>query len=418
MLLLLLLVSRSVVISEVMANPAGTSGAHGPEDRNEFVELYNGSTEAVDLFDWVIDDGDSPDRLVAWTDSTILADNPTLIINSTWLGPGQYAVVLDSEYTDPNPVGGWVRPYRFGDSALILTTRNTTIGNGLATSDPVLVVSPYGETVSTFGTPLDAADRLPRDPGDGIAWERIYADRPDHESNWLCCVDSAGATPGRKNSASSIVDLAVTELFLGSAANEPGQYVVCSVAVRNQGTTRADFWQLSVWLDRNGDSVPASAEFVARFDGVPLLPESSLVRACGFLCPESRTDLWARVEIVQDRNPTNNGRRLVVGPGQGRLLWLGLERFRPASAGFDDSLAIGYQLPEPGGRLTIAVVDLAGRYQRKLVDCRPVATSGRLSWDGRNATGAVVAEGIYVVRLEYRTKTGTVVEKLPVVVLR
>jgi len=169
---LLLGATGTVSITEVMANPRGPTGAHQPEDRNEFVELYNYGPEPVDLFAWTIDDGDAIDYIAAWTDSSLLQDNPTLRINETWLGPGAYAVVLDPEYADTAALGGFVRPYRFPDSTLILTVRNTTIGNGLAGNDPLVLISSsaYGfADTSTFGTPLDLTDGFPTDAGDGVS---------------------------------------------------------------------------------------------------------------------------------------------------------------------------------------------------------------------------------------------------------
>ncbi|MBS4015303.1 MAG: lamin tail domain-containing protein, partial [Candidatus Latescibacteria bacterium] len=45
-----------IVINEVMANPRGVTGAGYPEDRNEFVELFNVSQETVDVCGWRITD--------------------------------------------------------------------------------------------------------------------------------------------------------------------------------------------------------------------------------------------------------------------------------------------------------------------------------------------------------------------------
>ena len=45
-LLVLVLISGRIVVTEVMPNPAGSSGAREPEDRNEFVELHNLSDAA------------------------------------------------------------------------------------------------------------------------------------------------------------------------------------------------------------------------------------------------------------------------------------------------------------------------------------------------------------------------------------
>ncbi|MEO0023092.1 MAG: lamin tail domain-containing protein [candidate division WOR-3 bacterium] len=57
-LLAALILSR-IVVTEVMSNPAGADGARYPEDRNEFVEVYNAGSRAVDLFNYRISDGDA-----------------------------------------------------------------------------------------------------------------------------------------------------------------------------------------------------------------------------------------------------------------------------------------------------------------------------------------------------------------------
>ena len=418
-LLLALFASSPLIITEVMANPKGTSEAHGPEDRNEFVEIYNAGTESIDLYDWVIDDGDSPDRLVAWANPALLDSNPTVIINYTWLAPGRYAVVLDSEYLDPNPVGGYVRPYRFGDSTLILTTRNTTIGNGLAAADPLSLISPYGDTASTFGTPADTTDSLPRDAGDGFSWERIHSDRPDAAPNWMVSVDSSGSTPGRANSVSSIIDLAVTGLAIELGAQlEPGRPLVCSVLVANRGTVVTEDWRLIVWLDANGNKMPDPTEVIAVFPGLPVAPDSSMSRACRLVCPEVTTELWARVEAPADRDTSDNSCRLNVTPGGGHLLSLGLSSFSPNGDGREDSLPIFCRLPGSGGKLAVTVFNLAGRRCRSVFTGDAPGSSCRLDWNGRDDAGRTLPTGIYVVLLEYRLHGSTFTDKLPVVLER
>jgi flagellar hook assembly protein FlgD len=47
-----------------------------------------------------------------------------------------------------------------------------------------------------------------------------------------------------------------------------------------------------------------------------------------------------------------------------------------------------------------AVHDLAGRCVRTLADARFAPGSHRMTWDGRDADGRVVAAGVYFVRLE------------------
>ncbi|MEO0009114.1 MAG: lamin tail domain-containing protein [candidate division WOR-3 bacterium] len=232
-LLAALILSR-VVVTEVMSNPAGADGAQYPEDRNEFVEIYNAGSRAVDLFNYRISDGDAEDVIRAWTDSSILIRHPNVLIGTTWLKPGGYAVILDPEYTDPEGQGGFIQPYRFADSTLILTVGNTTIGNGLAVNDPVLI---YGyEDTTTFGTPDNLHDGFPFNPGDGYSWERIDINGPDAPDNWAVCPDSAGCTPGGQNAVAMRVDVALTRLeILDTSFPGAGEAFRLGVGVCNQG---------------------------------------------------------------------------------------------------------------------------------------------------------------------------------------
>ncbi len=418
-LLVLLLAASRVVITEVMANPAGPTGAHKPEDRNEFIELHNPGEEAVDLFNWTINDLDGVDWLVAWEDSSILISNPTLITNYTWLGPGAYAVVLDSEYTDPNPEGGYIQPYQFGDSTLILTTRNTTIGNGLATTDPLILASPYGDT-STFGTPSDSTDTIPCNPGDGLSWERISPDRPDTIDNWAVCPDPAGCTPGSPNSVSSLVDLALTMLDLEDPTGlEPNQAFYCLVGVANPGFEPATDWNLELFLDRNGNTLPDQDEHVQRLSGWSLPPGDDSVLRIRMTCPQVQTDLWARILCPADHDTINNRLRITLNPGSGtRLLNLATTSFSPDQDGFEDSLVVIYRLPDNRGKLKAAVFDLAGRAVCDLFNGKPENAQGTLCWDGRRNSGQPAPAGVYAVWLQYHRSDYDAAEKLPFLLYR
>ncbi|MCX6842545.1 MAG: lamin tail domain-containing protein [candidate division WOR-3 bacterium] len=418
-LLLTLLAASRIVITEVMANPAGISGAHMPEDRNEFVELYNPTESAIDLYGWTINDGDAVDQLTKWTDTTILTEDPSLRINQTWLAPHHFAVVLDPEYTDPAPTGGFVMPYHFGDSALILTVGNTTIGNGLATTDPVTVYSPYGDT-STFGTPADPTDSIPCDAGDGISWERIDVLGPDTFSNWMACRDAAGCTPGDSNSALTFLDLAVTGIALtDSTTAKPGEPLLVSITVANSGFRVTEAWSLTVFLDRNGNSRNDPDEDSAVFQGTNIPAGNDTAFSVRLACPAAKTDLWAKLTCVGDGDSTNNSMRLTIVPGGSeRMFDLNLSSFSPDGDGFEESLAVLYHLPEAKGTLKITVFNLGGKPVATLFSGRPPDVRGAVCWDGRNSTGARAPIGIYAVCVEYRAGAATRSEKLPVVLLR
>jgi hypothetical protein len=401
-----------------MANPSGVTGPHNPEDRNEFVELYNAGDSTIDLLDWTIDDGDAADRLRAWTDSSIL--NPeSLHLGTTLLDPGCYAVVLDPEYTDTAALGGYEQPYRFGPGTLILTVGNTTIGDGLTTNDPLLLCSDNGDT-SSFGTPTDTTDSIPCDAGDGISWERIDIPGPDTVSNWRACSDTAGCTPGAANSNTTFLDLAVTSIVLSdSAGTKPGEPLLAAVGVSNVGFMAAIAWDLSVFLDRNGNAAPDAGEYDTTLVVRSLQRGQAETLTARVTCPATKSDLWARLACSGDFDSTNNSMRLTIMPGGSeRMFDLNLSSFSPDGDGIEDSLVVLYYLPEAKGTLQVTVFNLGGRQVSTLFSGRPPDASGAVCWNGFSSSGARAPTGIYAICVEYRNGGESRSEKLPVVLLR
>jgi hypothetical protein len=211
-----------VVINEVMANVRGSeSGAGSPGDRNEFVELYNFSTDTIDVDGWFLDDGDARDILQAWTDTTI--NDPDVILNTTRIPPNFYAVILDPEYPDSGD-GNYLQPYDFPPSSIILTIGNTTLGNGLSTTDPISLFDRDTLLTDTYGTPSDTTDSIPNNPGDGLSMERIDPSLPDQETNWRPSTDPTGSTPGGVNSSSTIDidEVVINEVMANVKGSESG----------------------------------------------------------------------------------------------------------------------------------------------------------------------------------------------------
>ena len=91
-------------------------------------------------------------------------------------------------------------------------------------------------------------------------------------------------------------------------------------------------------------------------------------------------------EIVTDVQPT---------PQTG-LTW---EMSRPAPNPFGRETVLEYAVPEQA-RVRITVYDLAGRRVRVLEDAVLEPDRYRVTWDGRNESGRILASGIYFVRYE------------------
>lgn len=422
MLVLLLLMSGSpVVITEVMSNVLGAETSCG--DRNEYVEIYNNCPDTIDLAAFFLSDLDAiADPICPWDNDSILIQYPAVRIQSTLIYPFTYAVVLDREYTKDDTTGGNMQPYEFPDSTLILTTDDTTIGDGLSNNDPLLLYSTVNACTTSFGTPADSLDGFPSDPGDGISWERIDLARPDSATNWHPCLDSSGGTPGRVNSTMTAFDLAVEErsiIFIPAVLNA-GEDVSIELYVANYGFVEADDYMLQIFDDENKDSVLSVEECLVEIDGGPIPSYDSTRLSYTYRNPAQGIHvLWFRALCSGDDRPDNNtaGKELKVIGDIGELALMP-RVFTPDNDGIDDMLQIDYRLPDAGGYLTLALFDMRGRMLEMFCTREPVHTmSGTLFWDGR--IGDTPAQsGMYIVYLEYEHQNRTTKAKKTAVLAR
>ncbi|PIR41084.1 MAG: hypothetical protein COV31_03000 [Candidatus Yanofskybacteria bacterium CG10_big_fil_rev_8_21_14_0_10_46_23] len=126
-----------LLITEVYYDVDST---HGTEADNEWVELYNGTDQIINLKDWQIADSSLTDTL------------PELLLAS-----GQYALITKSGST----AGFWGWP---GETLLIIL--NNPIGNGLSNSgDALYLKNPIGEVVDSLSWGANSAVFDPSLPG-------------------------------------------------------------------------------------------------------------------------------------------------------------------------------------------------------------------------------------------------------------
>jgi hypothetical protein len=158
-------VYADIVINEVMANALD-------EDTGEFIELYNTGEEPVDVVGLKFTDGDATDII-----------QPFRKGDKGIIPPKSYGVILDSEYAEE---------YQIPDAAVLLTTKNTTLGNGLTTNDPITLFDETGKVLDTYSHPFN--------PGNGISAEKLDSLEGDEPDNWKESRDLSGSTPGKENS--------------------------------------------------------------------------------------------------------------------------------------------------------------------------------------------------------------------------
>lgn len=165
--------ARSVIISEVLSNPAG------PEPSQEFVELFNAGRDPVDLTGWRLDDGD---------DRTGVA-----LLPRATLAPGAFAVLVGSAYSaalvsDPAPE----------PDALLIRLDSTVGGRGLSNRGESLALRDAEGRLVSWYTPYWRTDGS---ADDGRSIERSGPGTCGLRGDWRPNPEGS-STPGSPASAS------------------------------------------------------------------------------------------------------------------------------------------------------------------------------------------------------------------------
>ena len=209
-----------LIINEIMSNPL-------VEDTGEFVEIFNAGFETVDLSGLLIGD---PTHIDTITD---------YLGGSTLLDPGQFAVIVDAEYANEHNIPA---------NALIVTTTDTTIGNGIAVLDEISLWE---------GTDLIDAMNFPFNAGNGYSIERIWDRATDAAANWVISPCPGGASAGDVNCAEggtiggsgpSTVEVVISEIMANALDEDTGEYI----EIYNYGAVPVDLHLFVLW---DGDAI-------------------------------------------------------------------------------------------------------------------------------------------------------------------
>ena len=152
--------STELYVSEVMSNPL-------VEATGEYVEVYNYGSVAIDLWGLIVYDGDAWDFIREFQSG------------STIVGPGEYAVIVDLDYTGQ---------YSIPSGVTVVTVDDGAIGSGLAASnDPVYLYEADGYSVIDSYT-------FPFNAGNGTSVSRVVLSDGDEAGNWVS--EPCDYTPG------------------------------------------------------------------------------------------------------------------------------------------------------------------------------------------------------------------------------
>ncbi|NOY26688.1 MAG: lamin tail domain-containing protein, partial [Oligoflexia bacterium] len=226
-----------LVVTEVMANPL-------TESSGEFIELWNPSSQDLDLEGLIITDGDADDVLTSrGGDSTVIP-------------AGGYALIVEDGYADD---------YTLDSSLVVVTTGDNTVGNALSVSDPVQLLEPDGTSVI-------ANYLFPFNPGNGVSAEKIDpldVSALDSADNWTASTCASGSSPGLENCSSSTstsattsdLDLVISEVMSNPLTESTGEFV----ELYNAGADSIDLLYFVIW---DGDALDTIMGYSDIYDTV------------------------------------------------------------------------------------------------------------------------------------------------------
>ena len=222
----------TLVITEVMANAL-------VESTGEYVEIWNSGTEDVDLAGLVIEDQNLTTS--ATSDDTLIAFGG----GDTILPAGGYGLIVDPGYTNQ---------YLLPAGTILVTTPDSTIGNGLGNSnDAVTLYDTDGVTVVDTFT-------FPADYGDGYSVEKIDYVVGDLAGNWDGSSCPIHHSAGRLScNAGGIGDSIVINEVMNNPLNEQtGEFI----ELKNLGPSDIDLVDLVI---TDGDQIDS----LQAYDGSP-----------------------------------------------------------------------------------------------------------------------------------------------------
>ena len=418
--------SGAIVINEVMANPIN-------EDTGEFIELFNAGTEPLDVLNWQFTDGDATDIIQPFRGS------------QTTIPPQSYALIFDAEYADD---------YDLPPKTILLTTKNTTLGDGLQINDPITLFDESGKKgITTYSPPFRAKN--------GISAERVDVTVGDVPENWKASVHPSGATPGRENSVSGMAtDLPsddkpesekeelppITPILINEIMHSPdttaGQTEWLELFNPNPQAANLGKWRVEDASGRSGQ-IPEDTEIVGgsflvlakrkskfqaqypeaiavveiklpalnnsgdtiilydhadrQIDSVSYAPSGTIrgrsLERVQAAVPVDRQENWQLSVALAGATPgelNSRSQKIAEKPE----LTITPTPFNPQVS----ETTIRYEAPTEAS-ITVQIFNSAGRLVRLLVDRQEAGGKQAIRWDGRDEDGAWVPVGVYICQL-------------------
>ena len=258
------------VITEVLCNPQN-------EDCDEFIELFFPGPGQADVTGFIITDNDSEDALIE-TDTRFIT-------------AGEYCLIMDPEYENGS------QPYDIPPGTAVFNPGNTTIGDGLSGTDPVLLLM-ESSAVSQYGTPENSEDGIPFDPGTDLSVERLSWNLPDTQSSWYS--SPLGPSPGTPpENITHGVDYAVNSLALIPPMGPAGTETSIRTELISTGTDSVSQGELNLTISAAGETIHTSTP------PVPALQDTVAV-FIPWTSQGNNVTLEAEISCSQDENHQND----------------------------------------------------------------------------------------------------------------
>ncbi len=265
-----------MLINEIMYYPIG--------DEPEWVELYNASSDTINLKNWKISDSNISTK-------SIITQTDVLVPPSSFL-----VIAKDNVFASCH-------------SGVPFVIANFSALNN-STSDAVVI----------YDTRLNSIDSVMYSPSwggqNGKSLERIDIEMPSTSmKNWGTSQDSLGSTPGKKNSIARLdYDLAISNLMEIQTMVGGKVVPLVNVSVQNIGRRTVDSVSVSFYSDVNRNAVPETSELVGTvISAQPLVANDSILLSESF--PQLGSGVATLIVVVdcwRDDNLRNNSSSVSV----------------------------------------------------------------------------------------------------------
>lgn len=268
-----------VTLSEIMFYQSETNG--------EWVEIYNTSTtETVDLTNF------------KFKYATSGNDNFVAFLGGMLLGPGKFAVIIESDYDwnngllknliPPNTIVIKISDTAFGTSGMNNTSSNT-----------VYLLNAANQTIDTYTYSANNAV--------GITDEKINITKDNAAANWANSTLLNG-TPGKKNSVSPTdYDLMIRYEKLLPTIPTAQDSMFITFVVKNLGRVEANNFLVELFYDVNADSTGQQQENIYTANYTKLAVGDSIIITKSYF-PNTAGDysFIGLVTYTPDEKPANN----------------------------------------------------------------------------------------------------------------